>query len=97
VRKIDWSFVTEDRGLALMTVSDLTGDGEMYLADFKDTSALAYKKTRHFIGLSRERGLRLGGHPLRMIDGVWYITEDTDSKVEDLQVSHEALMLQLIR
>ena len=80
-----------------MTVPRIAPTGEMYLADFKDTQALAFKKTRHFIGLTRTRGLRLGGHPLRMVDGVWYITEDASVQVEDLQISHEALCLQLIR
>jgi hypothetical protein len=97
VRRIDWALVSDDRGLALMTIPDLAGDGEMYLADFRDTQALAYKTTKHFIGLSKMRGLRLGSHPLRMIDGVWYITEDTQTGVEDLQVSDEAFCLQPIR
>jgi hypothetical protein len=39
----------------------------------------------------------LGGHPLRMVDGVWYITEDLSAGVENLQISHEALCLRLIR
>ena len=80
-----------------MTVPRLGPEGEMYLADFKDTQALGLKKTRHFIGLSKSRGLRLGGHPLRMVDGVWYITEDTSANTADLQISHEALCLQFIR
>lgn len=71
----------------------------MYLADFRDTTALAYQKTRHFLGLSRNRGIRLGKHPLRMIDGVWYLTEDPESlmQIQDLQISHKELCLQLIR
>ncbi len=83
--------------MALLTVPDFIGTGEMYLADFRDTTALAYKKTKHFLGLTRTRGVRLGGHPLRMIDGVWYITEDVSLRLEDLQISHEALCLQPIR
>ncbi len=97
MRRIDWAFVTKDKGLALMTVPDLAGNGEMYLADFRDTQALGYRATKHFVGLSKTRGLRLGGHPLRMIDGVWYITEDTQTGVQDLQVSDEAFCLQPIR
>jgi hypothetical protein len=97
VQPIDWSLISDDRGLALMTVARISATGEMYLADFKDTQALAYGKTKHFIGLSKTRGLRLGGHPLRMVDGLWYITEDTSVGIADLQISHEALCLRLIR
>jgi len=83
----------------MVTVPDLEGLGDMYLADFKDSQALAFKKTNHFLGLSRNRGIRLGRHPLRMIDGVWYITEDPEAKmaIQDLQISHEALCLRIIR
>ena len=80
-----------------MTVPRLGPEGDLYFADFKDTQALGFKKTQHFIGLSKNRGLRLGGHPLRMVDGVWYITEDLSAGVENLQISHEALCLRLIR
>jgi hypothetical protein len=97
VRPIDWNLVSDDRGLALLTVPILSATGPMYLADFKDLRALAFKKTRNFIGLSRNRGVRLGGYPLNMVDGIWYVTEDLEAKVQDLQISHEMLCLQLIR
>ena len=96
MRPIDWGMVSDDKGLALVTIRSFSDTGEMYLADFKDTQALAYKETRHFLGLSKNRGVRLGGHPLRMIDGIWYITEDTEFGLEDLQISHEELCLQPI-
>jgi hypothetical protein len=97
MRKFDWDLVSDDRGLALLTVPSITKIGEMHLADFRDTKALAYKNTQHFLGISKNRGIRLGGHPLRMIDGVWYIEEDRMTGVEDLQISHESLCLQFIR
>ena len=97
MRKFTWDLVLDDRGLALLTVPKINKTGEMYLADFKDTQALAFKQTKHFIGISKSRGIRLGGHPLRMVDGVWYVTEDNMTGIEDLQISHEALCLQLIR
>ena len=87
----------DDRGLALLTIPKINKTGEMYLADFKDTQALAFAKTKHFLGMSKTRGIRLGGHPLRMVDGIWYVTEDGLVDVKDLQISHEALCLQLIR
>jgi hypothetical protein len=91
------NFVSDDRGLALVTTDDMEHGGQMYLADFKDTRALALSKTQQFLGLSRNRGIRLGGHPLQMIDGIWYITEDRSAMVEDLQISHKELCLRFIR
>jgi hypothetical protein len=97
VRPFSWDFIRDDQGLSLLTVPRITAAGTMYLADFKDMQALAYKETKHFIGVSKTRGLRLGGHPLRLVDGLWYITEDLEVAIRDLQISHEALCLQPIR
>jgi hypothetical protein len=80
-----------------MTIESFDGSGEMYIADFRDSQALGYTTTKHFVGLSKTHGLRLGGHPLRMVDGLWYITEDTTTTIQDLQVSDEAFCLRPIR
>ena len=99
MRPIDWNLISEDKGLALITVPVLPGTGEVYLADFRDNKALAYKKTGNFLGLSKTRGVRLGNYPLRMIDGIWYLIEDLEiaKTILDLQISHESLCLKLIR
>ena len=90
--------MSDDRGLALLTTDDIPG-GSLYLADFKDTHALVFSKTGHFLGISEDRGVRLGGHPLRMMDGIWYITEDQKigETMTDLVVEPEALELRFIR
>ena len=99
MRSVNWNIISDDIGLALITVPDFSWTGDVFLADFNDTKALAYKKTKHFLGLSKHRGVRLGGHPLRMVDGVWYITEDLEisETIQDVQISCETLSLQLIR
>lgn len=91
--------MSDDKGLALLTTDDLDGPGEIYLADFKDIRALMFLETRHFLGLSKARGVRLGGHPLRLIDGVWYITEDIEvsKQITDLKVSIDLIGLELIK
>jgi len=99
MRPINWELIPEDAGLVLITTPVIPGDGSVFIADFKDTKALVYKKTGNFLGLSKTRGVRLGGYPLRMVDGVWYIEEDLEANknIQDLQISHETLCLQLIR
>lgn len=90
MRRVDWSLVTADKGLALLTIPDLEDGAEVYLADFRDSQALAYNG--QFLGMSPEGWVKLGGHPIRMIDGVWYVTE-LESKEEDIRVTPENLQL----
>ncbi len=96
MRPVDYSLVTADKGLALITVPDLDEEGSVYLADFKDTHALAFQEW--FLGLGADGMVRLGGHPIRMTDGVWYITEDeAKSREQDIVVTREDLRLAPIK
>ena len=98
MRDISPDFVSDDRGLAVLTTDDPDG-GSLYLADFRDTHALILSETGNFLGLTESRGIRLGKHPLRMMDGVWYATEDAGAaaRMPDLEVSPGMLELALIR
>ena len=66
-------------GLALLTVPEIDGTGEMYLADFRDQRVLVFKPTGHFLGFSKERGIRLCKGPASMIDGMWTAVEDVEA------------------
>ncbi len=99
MRPIDQIFLDDKKGLALLTAREIVESNQIMLADFRDTHALVYKKTGHFIGLSLTRGIRLGGHPIQMIDGVWYITEDPKAQKghENASVTPDMLAMGLIK
>jgi hypothetical protein len=87
MRDFDWKFVPV-KGLVLLTVQEISIHSPVFIADHRDTHALAYTPTGGFIGQSLRNGMRLGKVPLRLIDGIWYMAEDEDS-----QRSHTAIQL----
>jgi hypothetical protein len=96
VRAIDWDRIPEDK-LALMTIREIVHGSPMLMADFRDSFALSFTKTGHFIGLSQTRGLQLGTQP-HMVDGIWFIREDVSVKERfvDVTLSEEAMTLRRI-
>lgn len=97
--KLNWAGV-KDGELVLMTVEHL-GDPDMRMsvADFRDDHALFIPKVGRWVGMSPTRGLRFGAGPLRMVDGVWYCSEDRDSQRghEDFGLSPDRLSLEPIK
>lgn len=95
----DWSAVGDGQ-LVLMTVQDL-GDpkSKMSIADFKDVQALFLPKVVKWVGMSPKRGLRFGSGPLKMVNGVWYCSEDVEAQKghEDLALSPDSLSLEMIK
>lgn len=83
-----------------MTVQDL-GDpkSKMSIADFKDVQALFLPKVVKWVGMSPKRGLRFGSGPLKMVNGVWYCSEDVEAQKghEDLALSPDSLSLEMIK
>lgn len=97
--RFDWSALAEGQ-LVLMTVQDLGNPkSKMSIADFKDVQALFLPKVSRWVGMSPTRGLRFGTGPLRMVDGIWYCSEDVDAQRgnEDLVLSPEILSFEMIR
>lgn len=85
--------------MSLLTMERL-GDGvPLMIADFKDTHALFHIESERFIGLTRNRGIRLGKPPLVMTDGIWFLEEDLEieMKFRDLNVGSTNLVLRVIR
>jgi hypothetical protein len=95
----DWSLLGEGQ-LVLMTVQDL-GDpkSKMSIADFRDVQALFLSKVGKWVGMSPTRGLRFGSAPLKMVNGVWYCSEDVEAQKghEDLTLSPDTLSLEMIK
>lgn len=96
MRDFDLKLVPAE-GLALMTAPDVDG-GPMYVADFRDSHALVYRATGHFVGFSRRKGLKLGRRPLRMVNGIWIMDEYSGDLRghEHVELRPELLSLELI-
>jgi hypothetical protein len=97
--KLNWAGV-KDGELVLMTVEHLGDpDMKMQIADFRDDHALFIPKVGRWVGMSPSRGLRFGSGPLRMVNGIWYCSEDRESQrgYEDLGLSPETLSLEPIK
>lgn len=58
----------------------------MCIADFRDTHGLAFTKSGGFVGWSMTGGMRLGRPPFHLVDGVWYMHEDTKGQTEHPEV-----------
>jgi hypothetical protein len=98
MRQIDWKLVPEHGRMVLLTIQDLVDEVPLMIADFRDTHALFHPKSGRFLGLTRNRGMRMGKSPIQMIDGIWYINEDDEiaEKFKDLEVKSEDLILKVI-
>lgn len=95
MRDFDWKYVPA-KGLVLLTAVDL--DSSVCIADFRDTHAIAYKKSGGFIGQSWTGGMRLGRLPLHLVDGIWYMLEDGKSQSEhsEILLNPQSVILRII-
>lgn len=97
MRKVDWKIVPEDNiHLILMTVQDVIPSAKMFMADFKDSFALAFRNSGHYIGLSNSDGLQLGVKP-KMVDGIWIITLDDQVKFSSIPLTPDLIYLKQIQ
>jgi hypothetical protein len=94
----DWSQL-EEGFLILMTCEILSSRERMSIADFRDSQALKFKESGNWVGMSVNRGTRLGSGPLRMVDGVWICNEDHKAceRYADLDLHPELLSLEMIK
>lgn len=95
MRGFEWKYVPES-GLVLLTMQDVHPDVPIQIADFRDTHALAFRPSGGFVGQSRS-GMKLG-RALKMVDGVWYMSDDVKSQQEyaDFTLDPGALVLVVI-
>jgi hypothetical protein len=95
---IDWSKLPDEK-LVLMTVSNISDNEQMKIADFLDTQALVFVKNGCYVGMSYNRGLRFGKHPAFLINGIWYIDEDKNAQHgwNDIILSLNELSLEVIK
>lgn len=93
----DWSQVQNGK-LVLMTCNILSPREKMKIADFRDSEALKFRKSGNWMGMSIDRGLRLGSGPLSMVNGVWFCNEDHKAcnLYVDQELSPELLSLENI-
>lgn len=69
-------------GMVLLTLRSLYMQASFLVADFRDQQAAIFKPTGSFLGLTADRGIRLGKRPPFMRNGIWLLHEDTDLKEE---------------
>jgi len=86
VQLIDINKFPVNEHMALITVPELSDTAVLYLADFRDTMALVYKPTNHFIGVTRSMQIRFAKRPFRMIGGIWFCDEDTENQLEHANI-----------
>ena len=99
MKSIDWKLVPEKGNMVALTVPEITEDGDLYMADFKDVRILVFKKTGSYLGITKTRGIRLGKkQSLHMISGIWYVEEDLENqaKYENFTLSPDSISLQII-
>lgn len=80
MKEVDWDIVPTGETMILLTAGGLEPNGLLFMADFKDTMALKFTPTGNYIGLTRNRGMRLGKGPKFMRNGVWFIYEDFEAQ-----------------
>ncbi len=100
MRPIDWTLIGDgNQSMLLLTAGEISESGPMFVADFKDTHALVFKKTKNWLGLTKGRGVRFGKKPIRLINGVWYVTEDSTAQSgnENVELRPELLSLEPIK
>jgi hypothetical protein len=93
VRPIDWKLVPDGGIMVLLTMRDIVDQADLMIADFKDTHALVFTMTGNFVGLTKDRGARLGKKPIRMINGIWYAFEDLEAQKKYKNVDLTANLL----
>lgn len=84
MRDIDWNKVPEEPWTVLLTSEEISENSKIYIADFRDTHALFHGKSQKFVGLNKNGHMKLGVMPISLIDGIWYLKEDQDSKFSDI-------------
>lgn len=76
MRVIEWNKVPDYPGMVLLTSEEVNSSSKIMMADFRDDKALFHEKSGRYVGLSSDGRMRLGGKPLHMIDGLWYLYVD---------------------
>ena len=79
MRNIDWKRVPDFPGMVLLTSLEVSPSSKVMMADFRDDKALFHEKSGKYVGLSSDGKMRLGGKPLHMVDGLWYLHVDQKS------------------
>lgn len=96
--RINWPGLPDGQ-LVLMTVSSISDNEKLQIADFTDTQALVFAKNGCYIGMSRDRGLRFGKPPASLVDGIWLVDEDQKMQEGwgDTKLSSDEVVLGVIR
>jgi hypothetical protein len=63
-------------GLAVLTCQRIDFRAPLFIADFRDQQILIFTPTGNPIGISIDRGMRLGRRPLQMRNGIWVMEEE---------------------
>ena len=66
--------------MVLLTAEEAAYGSEVCMADFRDTHALFHEASGKFVGLCEDGAMRFGKLPLAMVDGIWYLEEDSDAQ-----------------
>jgi hypothetical protein len=77
-----------NENMALLTAPEISDNANLYLADFRDQTALVYQPTGHFLGITKSMQIKFAKRPFRMIGGVWFCDED-----KNLQNEHNNVRL----
>lgn len=77
MRNVSAEWIPED-GMVLLTLKTVLIQASFLIADFKDHQAAIFAPTGHFIGLTLDRGIRLGKRPAFMRNGIWLLHEETE-------------------
>ena len=84
--------------LILLTLKTLAPREPLLAADFRDMQAPIFTKTGNFIGFSIDRVLKFGKKPARLINGIWFVDEETNipKEYEDIIMDPVLLSMELI-
>ena len=97
MKEISWEGVPEGL-MILLTATDVGHAERMYAADFRDMTAAMHLPSGAFIGMTRDRGIRLGRRP-RLVNGTWVLEEDRKAQeaFPDKALSPDVISLEVIR
>lgn len=97
MKEISWEGIP-DGLMILLTAQDIGPSERMHAADFRDMTAVMFMPARSFVGLTRDRGIRLGKRP-RLFEGSWVLEEDEKAQeaYPDKRLNPDVLSLEVIR
>lgn len=84
--------------LILLTLKTLAPREPLLAADFKDMQVPVFVKTGNFIGFSIDRKIKFGKKPAVLINGIWFIDEETNisKEYENIIIDPSLLSMELI-